>query len=253
MKVFRKIIEINDELCDGCGQCVPDCAEGALKIVDGKARMIADKYCDGLGACLGSCPTGALRVIERQADDFDEAAVEILLRSRKEAEPAVPAKDSTPCGCPSAGMQSFQPLTPCQAANKPIGLLNQAGASALSHWPIKIRLVPPTAPFLKNADLLIAADCTPIAYPAFQRDFLQGRVVMAGCPKFDDVAGYIDKIAEIFKTARPRSVMIVIMEVPCCAGLRMIVKEARQRSGLEIEVEEAVVSVRGDLLRREKW
>ena len=187
MKIIRKIIEIDENLCNGCGECIINCAEGALQIVDGKARMLAEKYCDGLGACLGHCPTGALRIIEREAEDFDEEAVEELL-SKKETAQAHPAAPVG--GCPSARLQTFAPATPCQAANAPIPLGSTTG-SALSHWPVQIRLVPPNAPFLKGADLLIAADCVPVAYPEFHRDLLSGKVVMLDCPKFDEVESTI--------------------------------------------------------------
>ncbi|MCK5404308.1 MAG: 4Fe-4S ferredoxin [Desulfobulbaceae bacterium] len=246
MKVNRKIIEIDEELCDGCGQCIVDCAEAALEIVDGKAKLVADKYCDGLGACMGGCPTGALKLITRNADDFDEEAVEELLKSKKETE-----KEQIPCGCPSQQIQNFQPETPCQTANRPVGNL-QAGASqsALSHWPIQIRLIPPEAPFLKNADLLVAADCVPPAYAAFHQDLLTGRVVMLGCPKFDDAASYVQKFTEIFKTAELKSITIAIMEVPCCGSMRNIIKEALKQSGKKIKAEEVVISARGEILHR---
>jgi Fe-S-cluster-containing hydrogenase component 2 len=241
MKVMRKIIEIDDELCNGCGECVPSCAEGALEIIDGKARMIAEKYCDGLGACLGDCLQGALRIIEREAEDFDEEAVEELLKLQKNSGPA-----GSP-GCPSAKLQVFAGRTPCQQANQPTATA-ATSESALGHWPVQIRLVPPTAPFLKNADLLVAADCTPIAYPGFHRDFLQGRAVMMGCPKFDDQNAYIEKFKEIFATAELKSVTTVIMEVPCCGAMRGIIAEAVKQSGKEIEVNEAVIGVGGDLI-----
>ncbi|MEN8141983.1 MAG: 4Fe-4S dicluster domain-containing protein [Thermodesulfobacteriota bacterium] len=245
MKVLRKIIEIDDELCNGCGECVPSCAEGALEIVDGKARMIAEKYCDGLGACLGDCPEGALRIVEREVDDFDEEAVEELLRQKGASEPPVPKPPAG--GCPSAKLQTFGGQTPCQTANKPAGL-DLAGDSFLSHWPVQIRLVPPSAPFLKNADLLVAADCTPIAYPDFQKDFLQGRVVMMGCPKFDDQQAYIQKFKEVFETADLNSITMLIMEVPCCGTMRGIIAEALKQSGKDINVEEVVVGVRGGIV-----
>jgi NAD-dependent dihydropyrimidine dehydrogenase PreA subunit len=250
MKVTRKIIEIDESLCNGCGQCVPSCAEGALRIVDGKARMLAEKYCDGLGACLGECPQGALRIIERLADDFDEAAVEELLKNRPVA-PAQPAP-VPPAGCPSANLRMFAPQSPCQAANRPVAS-TPAGASALSHWPVQIRLVPPTAPFLKGCDLLVAADCTPLAYPDFHRDFLSGRAVLMGCPKFDDTPAYVQKFREIFETAQPRSVTLLIMEVPCCGNMRNLISEALQLSGQAIKVSEAVIGVRGEVVSRREW
>jgi len=246
---MRKIIEIDDILCNGCGQCVPSCAEGALEIVEGKARMIAEKYCDGLGACLGDCPTGALRIIEREADDFDEQAVEELLHAKGASEKSVETQPHA--GCLSARIQTFQPISPCQAANKPKGnLATGDSGSALTHWPVQIRLVPPTAPFLKNADLLVAADCTPIAYPNFHRDLLQGKVVMMGCPKFDDAESYVRKFSEIFEAAQVKSLTVAIMEVPCCANMRHIIREAMQRTGKDIPVEEIVVSARGEILHR---
>jgi len=253
MKIVRKIIEIDQELCDGCGQCVPDCAEGALEIVAGKARMIADKYCDGLGACLGACPVGALRIIAREAEDFDEAAVEKMLQQKKQSQMKAGIAEGSG-GCPSAQLFSFQAASPCQAANKPkSGFKDFSTASGLSHWPVQIRLVPPTAPFLKNSDLLVAADCTPIAYPGFHRDFLTGRTVMMGCPKFDDTQGYVNKFVEVFKTAELKSVTIVIMEVPCCSAMNMIVGQALKKSKCRIPVEQVTISVPGKIIDRKNW
>ena len=246
MKILRKIIEIDENLCTGCGECIINCAEGALQIVDGKARMLAEKYCDGLGACLGHCPTGALRIIEREAEDFDEEAVEELLKNRNapQAHPAPPVG-----GCPSARLQTFAPATPCQAANGPVQL-GPASGSALSHWPVQIRLVPPSAPFLKDADLLIAADCVPVAYPDFHRNLLSGKVVMVGCPKFDEAESAIAKFAEIFASSGIKSITMAIMEVPCCSNMRHIVSQALSRSGTAIPVREVVISARGELLRQ---
>ena len=242
MKVLRRIIEINEELCDGCGQCVPDCAEGALRIVEGKAKMIADKYCDGLGACLEACPKDALRIVERAADEFDEEAVMELLKNRGHEKKEMSGVN------PSSGLANIKIETPCQAANKPrIDLAAPQSGSSLSHWPVQIRLVPAQAPFLKNADLLVAADCVPVAYPQFHRDFLADRVIMMGCPKFDDVNGYIQKFVEVFREAKPRSIKLAIMEVPCCGGMRMIVKEALKQAGQDIPMEEVVVTARGEV------
>ncbi|MFH2218464.1 MAG: 4Fe-4S binding protein [Pseudomonadota bacterium] len=247
MKVVRKIIEIDEELCDGCGMCVPSCAEGALQIIDGKARVVADKLCDGLGACLGECPTGALKVIERESDEFDEEAVEEHLSRAKKEPPR--EKTMTQCKCPSAGIQSFVPADARPPADIPAAF--EGGAvSALSHWPIQIKLVPPKAPFLKGADLLVVADCVPATYPAFHRDFLKGKAVMMGCPKLDDAQAYIDKFTEIFKTADIKSITIPIIEVPCCSGLPIIVKRALEASGKKIPAEVVVISTRGKILER---
>jgi Pyruvate/2-oxoacid:ferredoxin oxidoreductase delta subunit len=254
MKVLRKIIEIDDDLCDGCGNCIPSCAEGALEIVDGKARMIADFYCDGLGACLGECPTGALSIVEREADDFDEEAVEEHLAKKKAQKPKVMPMVSG--GCPSAKLQTFSAKetlsasSPCQTANQPAAF--EHSESALSHWPVQIMLVPPNAPFLKNADLLVVADCVPITYPEFHRDFLKGKAVMMGCPKFDDTQHYIEKFSQICKVSGIKSITNVVMEVPCCSALPMIVKKGMELSGVTIPMEEVVISTRGKVLDRRR-
>lgn len=251
MEAIRKIIEIDEELCDGCGNCVPSCAEGALQIIDGKAKLVADVYCDGLGACLGECPQGALNIIEREAVEFDEEAVEEFLKTKEEVpKEEAPKEETLACGCPSSTIQSFMPADACQAANKPS--TTESVESALSTWPIQIRLIPPTAPFLKNADLLIAADCTPVAYPNLHRDFLQGKVMMLGCPKFDDADEYIEKFAAIFKTANIKSITVLEMEVPCCSALPMIVKKGLEKAGKTIPMEDVVISSRGEIIKREK-
>ena len=251
MKVKRKIVEIDEELCDGCGECVPSCAEGAIEIIDGKAKIIADMYCDGLGACLGECPTGALSIIEREADEFDEEAVHELLAAKEKSEPA--EAETTPCGCPSTQIQSFAPAEGCQSANLPKMQSAQSDAdSALSHWPIQIRLIPPNAPFLKGADLLVAADCVPFAFPSFHSDFLEGKTVMVGCPKFDQVDEYIAKFAEIFKVAGIKRVTAIVMEVPCCSGLPMIVKKGMEAAKTKVPMELVVVSTRGKILERRR-
>jgi len=253
MKTVRKIIEIDEELCDGCGNCVPSCAEGALQIVDGKARVIADLYCDGLGACLGECPLGALNIVERKADEFDEEAVEELLAKTKQAEP-VPETPAFSGGCPSARLQAFGSLEPAAAAGPQTDISESDAAnltqSALSHWPVQIMLVPPTAPFLKGADLLVLADCVPVAFPTVHRDFIKGKAVMMGCPKLDNAEFYIEKFAQICKESGVKSITAVIMEVPCCGGLPMIVKKGMEMAGVDIPMEEVVISTRGKILQR---
>jgi NAD-dependent dihydropyrimidine dehydrogenase PreA subunit len=245
MKTLRKIIEIDEELCDGCGQCVPSCAEGALEIIDGKARIIADKLCDGLGACLGECPTGALRVIEREADEFDEEAVEEHLSEKESAQ----EKQHIACGCPSAQIQTFVPIESHPEAQIP-SPKGTGGESALSHWPVQIRLIPPKAPFLKGADLLVLADCVAVAYANLHSDLINGKVVMMGCPKFDGAQEYIDKFAEIFKIAGIKSITTVYMEVPCCSGLPMIVKKGLEASGQTIPMADVVISTRGKVMEQ---
>ena len=245
MKVRRKIIQIDEELCDGCGQCVPSCAEGSLEVIEGKARVVADNLCDGLGACLGECPQGALRIVEREAEEFDEEAVEVHLAKQQE-------KDRPAPSCPSAQTELLGASGPCQKANAPQMHDVSTPASALSHWPIQIRLVPPTAPFLKNAHLLVVADCVPVAFPSFHGDFLAGKAVTLGCPKFDDVQSYVDKFTAIFTQASIRSITTIVMEVPCCSGLPTIVKKAMERSGKQIPLEEVVVSTRGQIIERKQ-
>jgi ferredoxin len=258
MKVQRKIIHIDEELCDGCGQCVPSCAEGSLQIIDGKARVVSDNLCDGLGACLGECPQGALQIVEREAEEFDEEAVEAFLARKAreeeatqtfEGEPA-PAPQAVPRGCPSAQIKTFPSMESCEQANVPRA--TGGGLSALTHWPVQIHLVPPTAPFLKGADLLVAADCTPFAYPDFHEVLLKDRVLMVGCPKFDDARAYIDKFTAIFKQAGVKSITTVMMEVPCCSSLSGIIRQALQNADVNIPLEEVVISTRGALLEERK-
>ncbi|MCW8801700.1 MAG: 4Fe-4S binding protein [Desulfobacter sp.] len=243
MKVMRKIIEIDEEKCDGCGNCVPGCAEGAIQIIDGKAKVVADKYCDGLGACLGDCPRGALKLVEREADAFDEEAVEEMLKAQKAEKLFVPVKGG---GCPSARIKTFPMAGPGPAGVKEIV---PSGPSALGHWPVQIRLVPAGAPFLRDADLLIAADCVPVAYPSFHADFLKGKAVMIGCPKFDDAQAYVDKLAEVFAGSGIKSITSVVMEVPCCAGMAGIIKKALEKAGVEIPFKEITISARGGILK----
>jgi len=244
MKVNRKIIEIDEERCDGCGNCVIACAEGALQIIDGKAKVFSDNLCDGLGACIGDCPQDALKIIEREAEDFDEAAVEKHLEAQK-AKPGEEAPATMPCGCPSTQIQSFASAG-CQGANAPKTI--ERTASALTHWPVQIRLIPPTAPFLKGADLLVVADCVPVAFPSLHGDYLEGKTVMVGCPKFDDVQEYVDKFADIFKTAGVKSVTTMVMEVPCCSGLPMIVEKGMAAAGVDVPSRQVVISTRGEVL-----
>jgi len=223
----------------------PSCAEGAIQIKDGKARLVAEKFCDGLGACLGECPNDALKVIEREAEDFDEGAVGEHLKQRAEKE--TPEK---PCGCPSARFERFLKREDCKDLRNP--LAEGASPSTLSHWPVQIRLVSPAAPFLKGADLLVAADCTPVAYPNFHGDFLKGKAVMIGCPKFDEAQAYVQKFADVFAVAGIRSVTVVTMEVPCCQGLPLIVRQGMEAAGKKIPMEQIIISTRGEILKKQK-
>jgi len=247
MKVKRKIVEIDEKKCDGYGICVPACAEAAIQIIDGKARLRADRYCDGLGACIGECPRGALKIIDREAEEFDALAVEEHVNSFDS--PGVPRNVTMACGCPSTLIQSFEPIPSCRTANEPV--VQQEACSALSHWPVQIRLVPPAAPFLNGADLLIAADCTPVAYSRFHEDFLKGKAVLVGCPKFDDAEMYAQRFAQIFRQADIKSITVLVMEVPCCQGLPVIVQKGMAIAGRNIPMEKIVIGRNGLILRKE--
>ncbi|WP_022852319.1 ATP-binding protein [Thermodesulfatator atlanticus] len=237
-RIMRKIIEIDEELCDGCGKCVPSCAEGAIQIINGKARLIAEKYCDGLGACLGTCPKGAIKIVEREAEAFDEKAVEEFLKHKE--------KPDLACGCPGEMLKNLEPSGNFFTEKESV-------PSALSHWPIQIKLIPPEAPFLKDASLLVAADCVGFSYPAFHRDFLPGKVLMIGCPKFDDVDHYVARFAEIFRKNEIKDLTLAIMEVPCCRGLTMIIKKARELAGIKEPFNVIVVSLDGKIISEERW
>jgi NAD-dependent dihydropyrimidine dehydrogenase PreA subunit len=243
MKISRKIVHIDEDKCNGCGLCVPACAEGAIQIVSGKARLAGEKLCDGLGACLGECPQDAISIIESEAEEFDSAAVEENLRAKKT--PVIMEGHSLPCGCPSSMIQEFAPQKVYrQSTNSP----SDHEISALTHWPVQIRLVPPSAPFLKNADLLVAADCTPFAYADFHRDFILGKTVLVGCPKLDDAQQYVQKFAEIFSVADIKSVEVVVMEVPCCLGLPVIIKKGMELAGKKIMLQIITISRRGEII-----
>jgi len=236
-KTLRKIIEIDEKLCDGCGECVPACAEGAIQIIEGKARLVAENLCDGLGACIGSCPKGAIKIVEKEAEEFDHKAVEVHLKRLR-------TENILPCRCPGSEIQEFKSMV---NISKEVKI-----SSALTHWPVQIRLVPPTAPFLKGADLLIAADCVPVAYPEFHTRMLPGHKVLIGCPKFDPVEEYVARLSELLIEANPRSLTLAIMEVPCCRGMAMILEESRRRAGSKIPIKLQVVSIKGKILKEEE-
>ncbi len=230
----RTIIHIDEDKCNGCGLCVPNCAEGAIQIIDGKARLIADNLCDGIGACLGHCPQGALTLIEREADEFDEEAVEAHLAQKR------PAFHG---GCPGSMAQSLKPHKPQASAGAHV-----APVSELSQWPVQLALVPSQAPFFAGADLLISADCVPFAYPDFHRKLLRGKTLLVACPKLDHVAPYVEKLAHIFAHNDINSITIARMVVPCCGGLERLVEVALQQAGRnDIPVYTIVIGLQGEL------
>ena len=237
----RNVVKIDEAKCNGCGLCAQACAEGAIKIIDGKAKLVSDSYCDGLGACLGHCPVDAITIEQRDAADFDEEAVKAHLgHGAKKAEPLF--------ACPGLAMHQFVSKPP--AAAEPVN--PQAVPSQLGQWPVQLKLVSPTAPYFADSDLLLVADCVAFAMGDFHQRFLKGRSVAVGCPKLDDAQFYIEKLAQILQANNLRSLTVVHMEVPCCSGLTRVAREAIARSGKAMYFEDVTVSIRGEVLRSEK-
>ncbi|MEW6087549.1 MAG: 4Fe-4S binding protein [bacterium] len=285
-KVKRSIIKIDEDKCNGCGACIPNCPEGAMQMIDGKARLISDLFCDGLGACVGYCPQGAISIEERDADEYNESKVmenivkqgnnvikahlehlkghgqnkylnEAInfLNKKNIANPLLEKevkKEKMPCGCPGSKiidmrenrLESDEEKKPTEKDLKSLNGLNRL--SRLKNWPVQITLVPPTAPYLDNAELLIAADCVPFAYPDFHNEFLRGKILLVGCPKLDDIDSYGQKFRLIFKNNDIRSVNYVHMEVPCCYGMIDVIKDAISDSGKNIPFKETVISIKGE-------
>lgn len=237
--VLRNIVKIDEEKCDGCGICIKACAEGAIKLINGKAKLLSETYCDGLGACIGDCPQDAITVEQRECRAFDEKAVEVHLENQKEHEPA---------GRHSAGEGGF--VCPGIAAKK-FEIRESSGgdvASQLSHWPVQLRLISPQAPFLDNADLLVAADCVAFAMGDFHSRMLKGKSLVIACPKLDETGSYVDKLAEVFRTKSIKSLAVVHMQVPCCSGLLRIVDAAITAGGKNIGYDDITVSLEGDII-----
>jgi ferredoxin len=238
----RQIVEIDEAKCNGCGQCVPACAEGAIRVVDGKARLMSDVYCDGLGACLGHCPQGAITIVEREADPFDQAAVEHAKEAGEEAKPT-PA-----CRCPGAAMRDLRlNVAPAAASRQPPRPTSHSEQTALAHWPIQLRLVPADAPFLRQADLFLVADCVPFACAGFHERVLRGRPIVIGCPKLDDAGAHVEKLTEMLRHSSVRSLTVVHMEVPCCTNLLRIAAEAVRCSGVQIPLHDVTISISGEV------
>ncbi len=240
--MIRKIVEIDEEKCNGCGACVNACVEGAIGLVNGKAKLLSETYCDGLGACLPECPTGAISIVERESQSFDEAAAKEHVRSKPAASQFQPVHH----GCPGSAMRSMKPQ---RTAAIPAATPADSGSSSeLQQWPVQIRLVNVHAPYFQNCDLLIAADCTAFAYARFHQDFIRGRVTLIGCPKLDDNAYYTQKLTEILAANKIRSITVVRMEVPCCGGIVKAVKQAMLNNELILPYNEIVISVEGQIL-----
>jgi Pyruvate/2-oxoacid:ferredoxin oxidoreductase delta subunit len=254
-RVLRKIVRIDEEKCNGCGACVPACAEGAIQIIDGKARLVSDKYCDGLGACLGECPQGAIIIEEREAEEFNEEEAKHHLHVKQHAEEKVPCscppatvtqfgrtEEPLPCGCSSATVTQFERPKTAGAARQE----EMCHQSMLRHWPVQLTLVPPGAPFLEGADLVLAADCVPFAYAGFHYDFLKEHALLVACPKLDDFQAHLNKLTEILRRSQVKSLTVVHMEVPCCSGLVQIARQALRLSGKDIPLREVTIGIKGD-------
>ncbi len=239
-KTLRKIVKIDEEKCNGCGACVPSCAEGALQIIDGKAKLVSEIYCDGLGACLGECPQGAIIIEEREAQEFNEEVVKLHLQAEQ------PAGEELPCGCPSARVTQFERQETTEAF--PGASVPQR--SMLTQWPIQLTLVPPIAPFLQGTDLLLAADCVPFAYAGFHQEFLKNHSLLITCPKLDDYQAHLKKLTSILSFAQPKSLTVVHMEVPCCFGLVHMAQQAILANGKDIPFKEVTIAVEGEILTK---
>ena len=235
--MLRKIVRIDEEKCDGCGQCVPACAEGAIQIIDGKARLVSETYCDGLGACLGECPNDAITIEDREADAFDEEAAKEHVK-REAVKTAGGAS-----GCPGAMAREIK-----RESREPGEVPAASAHSQLTHWPVQLNLVALDALYFQDADLLLVADCVPFAMADFHERLLRGKPVVVGCPKLDDASFYVEKLAEILKQSSVKSLTVVHMEVPCCHGLTRIANAALAVSGRDVPCGDVTIGVGGEVL-----
>lgn len=235
-KAKRKIVQIDAAKCNGCGACIDRCAEGALALVDGKAKLVSDVYCDGLAACLGTCPQDAIRIIERNAQAFDEEAA----KEHVEAKPQ-PVKKAQ-FSCPGSAVRQFATAAPAAEAGQSV-----TQRSMLPHWPVQLALVPPRARFLAGTDVVLVADCVPFAYPNLHRDFLKDHSVLVACPKLDDADAHLEKLTDILRSSDIKSLTVVHMEVPCCSGLANIARKAIAASDKDIPYKEITIGIKGEI------
>lgn len=246
--MMRKIIHIDEEKCNGCGLCVDACHERAIELVDGKARLVSDEYCDGLGDCLPECPTGAISIIERIGKPFDVEAVKERLKEFEKEEKAIS------CGCPGTLAKSMKKNDKAENQVKKENKHDCCNTddivpnSELNQWPVQISLINPNASYFKNADILIAADCTAYAYGNFHKDFMKEKITLIGCPKLDNIAYYMEKFVEIFKNNDIKSITVVRMQVPCCNGIVSAVKKAMLAAEMVVPYNEIVISAEGKIL-----
>ena len=257
----RKIIEIDRELCNGCGECTTACAEGALELdAEGKAFLVRELYCDGMGACLDVCPTGALRIVEREGEAYDAKAAygHVLKTKGRDAAAKVHGIDAAPdpAGRPAAGPREFAACPGSAVCEIPVADGSRtadgrtvSAASQLSQWPIQLHLVSPFAPYFQNADLLVAADCTAFALGGFHQDLLKGKKLVIACPKLDETEGYVEKLAEIIRRNNLKSLTVAIMTVPCCAGLFRLVQRAVELAEVDVPLRRVVVGIEGRVVQ----
>lgn len=243
--VKRKVIHIDEDLCNGCGECIVNCAEAALEIIDGKARVVADRFCDGLGACMGHCPTGALTMVEREAEPFDEEAVHQRI---KELEKSQSARENKPesKGCPSSPM-SFGGCPGKKASS------NSSQSSVLPNWPVKLRLIPEDSPFLGNSHLFLTADCVPSAVDGLSSFLRDNSAVSMTCPKFEDYFSLTQKLSRMIEFNDIREITVMEMEVPCCSPLHKIALQGVEMAGKKINVNRLIISRQGFVLKRQKF
>jgi NAD-dependent dihydropyrimidine dehydrogenase PreA subunit len=238
--VKRNIVKIDQQKCNGCGQCIDACAEGAIKIINGKAKLISEVYCDGLGACIGQCPQDAITIEQREAAEFDERATkEHLAESRG-------IQDKVDFVCPGLIAKKLRNETGDEDSPKAAGAV-----SRLSHWPVQLKLVSPLAPYFANVDLLLVADCVPFAMGNFHEKFLKKHSVVVGCPKLDEVEFYIEKLGEILKVNKINSLKVIHMEVPCCSGLTQIARKAISKNKIAMVFEDVTIDLQGNISRTE--
>ncbi|WP_020675923.1 ATP-binding protein [Geopsychrobacter electrodiphilus] len=251
----REMVNIDEAKCNGCGDCVPSCDEGAIQIINGKAKLLSDSLCDGLGACLGDCPQGAITIGKREADAYDEEAVthhlKELCRAPAPHHVTAAVAPAMAGGCPSTRVQSFGGCPSAQVkavapASSEISDVSGQRSSELRQWPVQLHLIPATAPFLQGANLLIAADCVPFAYADFHKDMLKEKALVIACPKLDDGQAYIEKLSQMFAQGGIKSLSVAIMEVPCCSGLVAIVRQALTKSGADIPLKVVTISIKGE-------
>lgn len=237
--MIRKIVNIDEKKCNGCGLCAKACHEGAIELIDGKAKLISDEYCDGLGDCLPECPTGAITIIERESKAYDDELVKKKMEEKKKEE-------KMPCGCPGTAAKKIERKIVKTSVAKEVQ--SDEVQSELMQWPVQLKLINANAPYLKNSNLLVAADCTAYAYANFHRDFIKGHITVIGCPKLDDVNYYKEKFVEIIKNNDLKSITVVRMEVPCCGGIVGAVKAAMLEAGVIVQYKEVIVGTDGSLI-----